>query len=68
MQSSFQGRQDMSDTGGIVRRGKSDVVVVEISGQLEDKQWNELVEKLKELSRKYPTLKVRVLGGGKKQP
>jgi hypothetical protein len=51
----------MSDTGGILRRGKKNVVVVEVSGELSDSAWNELLEKLKELAKKHPNLKVRVL-------
>ncbi|HEY3230588.1 MAG TPA: hypothetical protein VGJ87_15295 [Roseiflexaceae bacterium] len=58
----------MSDTGGLIRRGKKDpIVVVEIQGELPPNEWDELVAKLRALAKKYPNLKVNVLGG-KKSP
>jgi hypothetical protein len=42
-------------------------VLVEIQGELPPNEWDELVAKLRALAKKYPNLKVNVLGG-KKSP
>jgi hypothetical protein len=52
----------MSDVGGLVRRGKDSIAVVEVRGKLDEKQWAELIERLRELAKKYPDLHVNVLG------
>ena len=52
----------MSDIGGLVRRGKDSIAVVEVRGKLDPKQWEELIERLRELAKKYPALSINVLG------
>jgi hypothetical protein len=51
----------MSDVGGMVGRkdGGKVVMIVEISGQLNKAQFDELIEALKDLAKKYPSLKVK---------
>ena len=51
----------MSDIRGTLRRGKQgESAVAELEGKLEPKQWEELIEALRALARKYPKLAVRV--------
>jgi len=51
----------MSDIRGEIRRGKAGkVILAEVEGRLKREQWQELVEALKGIEKKYPNVKIRV--------